>query len=124
LIGLLGLSGILVNDSIILVTQVARRLQDGDSLERAAIGASQDRFRAVLLTSLTTIGGLTPLLFETSRQAQFLIPMAITMVFGLAAATVLVLILVPSLIGIGGDIGNMFQAMLSRIGVRPASKSA
>jgi Cu/Ag efflux pump CusA len=64
------------------------------------------------------------LLFETSRQAQFLIPMAITMVFGLAAATVLVLILVPSLIGIGGDIGNMFQAMLSRIGVRPASKSA
>ena len=124
MIGLLGLSGILVNDSIILVTQVARRLGDGDTLEAAAIGASQDRFRAVLLTSLTTIGGLTPLLFETSRQAQFLIPMAVTMVFGLAAATVLVLILVPSLIGVGGDIAHLFQSGLTRAGFRPASKSA
>ncbi len=103
LIGLLGLSGILVNDSIILVSQVMHRQTDGNRLEAAAIGASQDRFRAVLLTSLTTIGGLIPLLFETSRQAQFLIPMAITLVFGLAASTALVLILVPSLIGIGGD---------------------
>jgi multidrug efflux pump subunit AcrB len=124
MIGLLGLSGILVNDSIILVTQVARRLSDGDTLESAAIGASQDRFRAVLLTSLTTIGGLTPLLFETSRQAQFLIPMAVTMVFGLAAATVLVLILVPSLIGVGGDIAHLFQSGLTRAGFKPASKSA
>ncbi len=107
LIGLLGLSGILVNDSIILVTQVDRRLKDGDSLEEAAVGASRDRLRAVLLTSLTTIGGLTPLLFETSRQAQFLIPMAVTLVFGLAAATILVLILVPSWIGIGGDIARL-----------------
>ena len=106
MIGLLGLAGILVNDSIILVSQVVRRRRDGDTLAQAAVGASQDRFRAVLLTSLTTIGGLTPLLFETSRQAQFLIPMAVTMVFGLAAATVLVLILVPSLIGIGGDVAR------------------
>ena len=124
LIGLLGLSGILVNDSIILVTQVNRRLADGDSLRAAALGASRDRFRAVLLTSLTTIGGLTPLLFETSRQAQFLIPMAVTMVFGLAAATVLVLILVPSLIGIGGDISHLLQRMLSKAGFKTASKSA
>jgi multidrug efflux pump subunit AcrB len=111
MIGLLGLSGILVNDSIILVTQVVRRRREGDTLAAAAVGASQDRFRAVLLTSLTTIGGLTPLLFETSRQAQFLIPMAATMVFGLAAATILVLVLVPSLIGIGGDIANLFRRM-------------
>ncbi|MDH3580265.1 MAG: efflux RND transporter permease subunit, partial [Hyphomicrobiales bacterium] len=107
MIGLLGLAGILVNDSIILVSQVVRRRGDGDTLAQAAVGASQDRFRAVLLTSLTTIGGLTPLLFEPSRQAQFLIPMAVTMVFGLAAATVLVLILVPSLIGIGGDVARL-----------------
>ena len=124
MIGLLGLSGILVNDSIILVTQVDRRLRDGDSLRAAAIGASQDRFRAVLLTSLTTIGGLTPLLFETSTQAQFLIPMAVTMVFGLAAATALVLVLVPSLIGVGGDIARLFQGVKSKAGFRPASKSA
>ena len=108
-IGLLGLSGILVNDSIVLVSRINERLAEGETLEEAAIGSARDRFRAVLLTSLTTVGGLTPLLFETSRQAQFLIPMAITLVFGLAAATILVLLLVPSLIGIGGDVGRIAQ---------------
>lgn len=103
LIGLLGLSGILVNDSIVLVTRFNQRLAEGEDLARAVTGAARDRLRAVLLTSITTIGGLTPLMFETSRQAQFLIPLAVTIVFGLAAATVLVLILVPSLIGVGAD---------------------
>jgi len=105
MIGLLGLTGILVNDSIVLVTRLFERMKLGDTMRQAAIGASKDRLRAVLLTSLTTIGGLTPLIFETSRQAQFLIPLAITIVYGLAGATVLVLILVPALIGIGGDVG-------------------
>ena len=113
LIGLLGLSGILVNDSIILVTEVKNRLESGETLHDAAIGASQDRLRAVLLTSLTTIGGLLPLLFETSRQAQFLMPMAITMVFGLAFATILVLILVPVLVGVGGDLKRLWQSYWS-----------
>lgn len=107
MIGLLGLSGILVNDSIVLVSRIKERLEFGEPLDEATVGGAQDRLRAVLLTSLTTIGGLTPLLFETSRQAQFLIPMAVTLVFGLAAATVLVLVLVPALIGIGGDIGRL-----------------
>jgi multidrug efflux pump subunit AcrB len=89
-------------------------------LHEAAIGASQDRFRAVLLTSLTTIGGLLPLLFETSRQAQFLMPMAITMVFGLAAATILVLVLVPVMVGIGGDIGR-FAKWYMRLGTKTTS---
>jgi len=111
MIGLLGLTGILVNDSIILVTRFNERLKVGDALREAANGASYDRFRAVLLTSLTTIGGLTPLMFETSRQAQFLIPMAITLVFGLAAATFLVLILVPTLLGVGYDIGRLAGAV-------------
>ncbi len=105
MIGLLGLTGILVNDSIVLVSRLAERIKLGESLRTAAIGAAKDRLRAVILTSLTTIGGLTPLIFETSRQAQFLIPLAITIVFGLAGATILVLVLVPALIGIGGDIG-------------------
>ncbi len=109
LIGLLGLSGILVNDSIILVSRLDERLESGESLQQAAIGASRDRLRAVLLTSLTTIGGLIPLMFEKSLQAQFLLPMAITIVFGLALATLLVLFLVPALIGIGADIGNIFK---------------
>ena len=103
-IGLLGLAGILVNDSIILVSRLDERLETGEELEEAAIGASCDRLRAVLLTSLTTIGGLFPLMFEKSLQAQFLLPMAITIVFGLGLATLLVLFLVPALIGIGSDI--------------------
>jgi multidrug efflux pump subunit AcrB len=107
MIGLLGLSGILVNDSIVLVSRLTERLEAGDDLEAASVGAARDRLRAVLLTSLTTIGGLTPLMFETSLQAQFLIPLAITIVFGLAASTLLVLVLVPSLIGIGGDVGRL-----------------
>ena len=109
MIGLLGLSGILVNDSIILVSRLDERLKTGETLELAAIGASRDRLRAVLLTSLTTIGGLIPLMFEKSLQAQFLLPMAITIVFGLALATLLVLFLVPALIGMGADIGNTFK---------------
>ncbi len=112
MIGLLGLSGILVNDSIILVSRLDERLAHGEDLQSASIGASCDRFRAVLLTSLTTVSGLTPLLFETSMQAQFLKPMAITIVFGLAVATLFVLFLVPSLFGVGSDIKRLIIAAL------------
>jgi len=105
LMGLLGLSGIVVNDSIVLISRLQERLRDGEGLRKAATGAARDRLRAVLLTSLTTIGGLSPLLFEKSLEAQFLIPMAITIVFGLMMSTALVLFLVPAFIGIGADIG-------------------
>ena len=103
MIALLGLSGILVNDSIILVSTIDERQGNGESAFEASANGAVDRLRAVLLTSLTTIGGLTPLMFETSRQAQFLIPMAITIVFGLMVATVLVLVIVPCLIVITDD---------------------
>jgi multidrug efflux pump subunit AcrB len=103
-IGLLGLAGILVNDSIILVARLEERRAPVIQIAEAAIGASRDRLRAVLLTSLTTIGGLLPLLYEKSLQAQFLLPMAITIVFGLAMTTLLVLFLVPALVGIGDDV--------------------
>ncbi len=109
LMGMLGLSGILVNDSIVLITRMQERMNDGEGLRLAATGAARDRLRAVLLTSLTTIGGLTPLLFERSLQAQFLIPMAITIVFGLGLATLLVLFLVPSFLGIGADIAAVLR---------------
>lgn len=108
IIGLLGLAGIIVNDSIILVSQVDERLGRGQSMFEAAVGAAQDRLRAVLLTSLTTIGGLMPLMFESSLQAQFLLPIAITMVFGLAVATVLILIIVPASLGVLADIDRIF----------------
>ncbi len=122
-IGLLGLAGILVNDSIILVSRLDERLAEGESISEASIGASRDRLRAVLLTSLTTIGGLIPLMFEKSLQAQFLLPMATTMVFGLASATLLVLFLVPAFIGIGDDIARSFRLLFgasSRPDIQPA----
>lgn len=105
---LLGLAGILVNDSIILVSRLDERLAGGETLEEAAVGAAQDRLRAVLLTSLTTIGGLLPLMFEKSLQAQFLLPMGATLVFGLGVATLLVLFLVPAVVGIGADLRHAF----------------
>ncbi len=115
LMGLLGLSGILVNDSIILVKRMRDRMDEGEEVHAAAANASCDRLRAVLLTSLTTVGGLGPLLFEKSLQAQFLLPMAITLVFGLALATLFVLFLVPAVIGIGADIRRVFRLLYGPI---------
>ncbi len=98
LFGFFALSGIVVNDSIILVVFYKRLRGRGWAAREAVIEAACRRLRAVLLTSLTTIAGLSPLLFETSLQAQFLIPMATTIAFGLAFATLLVLIVIPSLL--------------------------
>lgn len=112
---LLGLSGIVINDSIILVRTIDQRRQQ-QPLYEAIVDGSCDRFRAVLLTSATTIGGLSPLLFERSLQAQFLIPMAVTLVFGLALATLLVLLVVPSLVAIQGDMHTLSQRLQGRTG--------
>ncbi|MFN3233484.1 MAG: efflux RND transporter permease subunit [Alphaproteobacteria bacterium] len=106
LIGLLGLTGILVNDSIILVSAIDERNKNGEGWRSAVINGTLDRLRAVILTSLTTIGGLTPLLFETNLQAQFLIPVAITLVFGISVATLIVLIVVPAFLGILDDVSR------------------
>lgn len=116
MIALLGLAGILVNDSIVLITTIDSRIADGSDLETATREGAVDRLRAVLLTSLTTIGGLTPMLFETSLQARFLIPMAVTIVFGLLAATFLVLFLVPSLVMIGSDVRRGVAAVRGYLG--------
>ena len=101
LVAILGLSGIVINDSIIMVANINEKLKQGKNIKDAVIKGSQERLRAVILTSLTTIGGLTPLLFETSVQAQFLKPMAITIVFGLVSSTFLVLIFIPAILVIG-----------------------
>ncbi len=98
LFGLFGLTGIVVNNSIILVSFYQTLREEGMATTEAIIEASCQRLRAVLLTSLTTIVGLVPLLFESSLQAQFLIPMAISIVFGLAFATGLVLGVIPALL--------------------------
>jgi multidrug efflux pump subunit AcrB len=93
--GMFGLSGIVINDSIILVTFYKELRAKGLSVRDALVESSCLRLRAVLLTSLTTIAGLMPLLFETSLQAQFLIPMAASISFGLGFSTLLVLFVVP-----------------------------
>jgi len=116
LIAFLGLSGILVNDSIILVSAIDSRRQAGARFDQAIIDGTCSRFRAVMLTSATTIGGLSPLMFETSLQARFLIPMGITIVFGLMVTTFLVLFLVPAMIGIQGDIGKLANRWLAKSG--------
>jgi multidrug efflux pump subunit AcrB len=98
--GFFGLSGIVVNDSIILVIFYRQIRDRGMAIDEALVEAACQRLRAVLLTSLTTIAGLTPLLFETSRQAQFLIPMAVSIAFGLAFATLLILLVIPAMLSI------------------------
>ncbi len=105
-LGFFGLSGIVVNDSIILVIFYHQLKAKTLNVEEALIEAAIRRIRAVLLTSLTTIAGLIPLLFETSLQAQFLIPMAVSIAFGLALSTLVVLILVPVLLSLHEDIND------------------
>lgn len=117
LFGLFALSGIVVNDSIILVTFYKGLRDRGLSVRDALIDAACLRLRAVLLTSLTTIGGLAPLLFEESLQAQFLIPMAATLCFGLAFSTVLVLLVVPTLL-------SLHESLAARFGRRTRPRTA
>ena len=111
IMALVGLSGIVINDSIILVSTIDERLARGELIENGIVDGTRDRLRAVILTSATTMGGLTPLMFERSLQAQFLIPMAITMVFGLMVTTFLVLLVVPALIRIQHDFGTLFARL-------------
>jgi multidrug efflux pump subunit AcrB len=110
LFGFFGLSGIVVNDSIILVIFYRHIRDKGLPVYAALEEAACQRLRAVLLTSLTTIAGLTPLLFETSRQAQFLIPMAVSIAFGLAFTTLLILLVIPAMLSIYEDVHAALQA--------------
>ena len=95
--GIIALSGVVVNDSLILVEFANRERAKGLSFEDAILNAGKKRFRAILLTTLTTFVGLLPLLFETSMQAQFVIPMAISLSFGILFASVITLVLIPCL---------------------------
>ena len=104
-LGFCALAGVVVNDSILLVDVIRTESQGGASVLSAVKRASRARFRAVLLTSLTTMVGLIPLMFETSQQAQAMIPIATSIVFGTLASTVLVLVVIPSTYAILGDLG-------------------
>ncbi len=106
MIGFASLAGIVVNDSILLVEFLKLRISEGSSVQEAAMMASRERFRAILLTSVTTIFGLIPLLMEKSLQAQILIPLATSIVFGLLATTLAVLLVVPAIYSILADLNS------------------
>lgn len=95
LLGIIALIGIMVNDGLVLIGRFNGNLRDGMTFDEAIFEAGRSRFRAIFLTSITTIAGLAPLLFETSRQAQFLKPMAISIAYGIGFATLLTLIMLP-----------------------------
>lgn len=106
--GIVALSGIVVNDSLILIDFINRSERKGTEIDTAILESGKVRFRPVILTSMTTIAGLLPLLLERSFQAQFLIPMAVSISFGLLVATILTLLYVPVLFMIIRDIRNIF----------------
>jgi len=109
LMGVIALSGVVVNDSLILVDHVNKALAGGEQLERAVLNAGSQRFRAIMLTSLTTFFGLAPMLLERSSQAQQIVPMAISLAFGILFATVITLLLVPCLYMILQDLGEWWS---------------
>ncbi|MFD1195666.1 efflux RND transporter permease subunit [Seohaeicola saemankumensis] len=110
IVGLLGMTGIIINDSIVLVTTIDEKARER-GLTPAIIDGAADRLRAVMLTTLTTVLGLAPLLYETSSQAQFLKPTVITLVYGLGFGMVLVLLLVPALMAIQQDVARQVKAL-------------
>lgn len=114
-VGLIGMTGIIINDSIVLVSTVDEYAQER-GLIPAIIDGTSDRLRPVLLTTLTTVLGLAPLLFEQSSQAQFLKPTVITLCYGLGFGLVLVLLVVPSLMAMQADVSRQVTALRRAIG--------
>jgi multidrug efflux pump subunit AcrB len=100
-LGIIALIGIVVNDGLVLIGKFNSFLKQGVNFDEALIAAGKSRFRAIFLTSLTTVAGLSPLILEKSRQAQFLIPMAVSISYGIMLATLLTLLMLPLLLSIG-----------------------
>jgi len=118
LFGMVALTGIVVNDSLVLIDLVNRKVRAGANVHQAAEEGSRGRFRPIFLTTATTVAGMAPLLAEGSFQAQFLKPMVVAIAFGLSFATLLTLLVVPSLYLIGNDIRRALRWLAT--GVLPA----
>ncbi|WP_018690889.1 efflux RND transporter permease subunit [Algicola sagamiensis] len=114
LFGIIALSGVVVNDSLILVDFVNREVKQGMPVKEAVIESGAQRFRPIILTSLTTFFGLTPIVLEKSLQAQIVIPMAVSLAFGILFATVITLLLIPSLYVILDDIRRGFRWIMGK----------
>jgi len=127
LTGIIALSGIIINDSIVFVDQINRFLREGQSVREAVFNSGLARLRPILLTTLTTSLGLAPLILETSRQAQFLIPMAVSVAYGLMFGTLILLLILPALFLAFNSIRHKFATRIlnrdiSREQVEPAVK--
>jgi len=109
-VGMIGMTGIIINDAIVLVSTIDQYAQDR-GLRAAIIDGVADRLRPVLLTTLTTVLGLAPLLYETSSQAEFLRPTVITLVYGLGFGMVLVLLMVPAVLMLEADVARQMVAL-------------
>lgn len=112
LFGIVALSGVVVNDAIVYIEAVNQRLARGMAFAESLIDGGARRFRAIILTTGTTVGGLTPLIMERSMQAQFLIPMAVTIAFGVAFATILTLVVIPCLLYVLNDLRRALSFLL------------
>lgn len=113
--GMLALAGVVVNDSLVMVDYINRRRREGMNLREAALEAGGRRFRPILLTSVTTFAGLLPLLMDSSLQAQFLIPMAVSLGFGVLFATVITLYLIPCVLLLADDVGRAWKRLFRAI---------
>lgn len=113
LLGIVALAGVVVNDSLVFIDYANQKRQEGHCAYDAVLLAGTARFRPIMLTTLTTFGGLAPMILETSRQAQFLIPMAISLGFGILFATGITLILVPALYLILEDVHDRLRLLWS-----------
>jgi len=121
MMGIVALAGVVVNDSLILIDFANRERQAGKSVHDAVLSAGVRRFRPILLTTLTTFGGLSPMIFETSRQARFMIPMALSLGYGILFSTLITLILVPSLYLIAEDVRRTVAGTGRKDGAPPSA---
>ena len=112
-LGIIALIGIMVNDGLVLIGKFNSYLKEGMNYNEALVQAGKSRFRAIFLTSLTTIAGLAPLLLESSRQAQFLKPMAVSISYGIGIATVLTLVMLPLLLSVSNAIKVFTKWMIT-----------
>ncbi len=127
-LGIIALSGVVVNDSLVMITYANDKRNEGASSFDAIQMAGMRRLRPILLTTITTFGGLAPMIFETSRQAKFLIPMAISLGYGIIFATIICLLLVPAMYLILEDLRGLVsskkkQASSGDLGATPIAQS-
>ena len=108
ILGIIALCGVVVNDSLMLINTYNQKRKEME-WKQAITEAAARRFRPIILTTMTTFGGLAPMIFETSKEAQMITPMAVSLGFGIVFATLITLVIIPSMVGVGNDILKLFK---------------